>query len=287
MTTAPSQSTAPAAPSAPAAPNLGAGNLLTDNPALYELAFPDPDHAAGRFVDGVVRRFGARGRRLLDLGCGTGRDAGYLAGLGYLPVGLDASSAMLGYARSRHPGVRFVEGRLQAIGDAVGPGARFDVITCLDSALLYCHDNADLAAALAGCHRHLAPGGLFVAEMRNGAHFLGNDTPLRAEQHRSLVADGVTYTARTRLWIDHAAQLLCRRRVWRRDGGPELAQESAWRLLFPAELAYFLAVAGFDVLACFDTPGPRCAGTGWRDDAVLGTSLRGDRLHVVARAVAR
>lgn len=249
-------------------------NFLTDNPELYELAFPDPDHAAATFVDGVARHFGAPGQRLLDLGCGTGRDAGRLASMGYTAVGLDTSAAMLDYARSQHPTVRFVQGRMQDLD----LGARFDVITCLDSALLYCHDNEDLAATLAACHRHLEPGGLFVAEMRNGAYFLGNDELLRAETERAIEADGVTYRARTMLWIDHAGQLLRRRRTWAH--GP--VQESAWRLLFPRELSYFLAVAGFEVLALFDEPGPR-TDTAWREDAPAHTPLRGDRLHVVAR----
>lgn len=32
-------------------------NLLTDNPALYEARFPDPDHTAARFVDDILRAY--------------------------------------------------------------------------------------------------------------------------------------------------------------------------------------------------------------------------------------
>ncbi|MGJ6965808.1 class I SAM-dependent methyltransferase [Streptosporangium sp. G11] len=228
-------------------------NFLTDNPELYELRFPDPDRLAARFAGDLARRFGG-GTRLLDIGCGTGRDAGHLAGEGYAVTGLDVSEPMLAHARGRYPGVEFVNADMRSFD----LGRRFDVVTCLDSALLYCHENADLTAFLSRCRAHLAPGGLLVAEMRNGAFFLGNTELLEGTVTGTVLWDGVPYTSRTRLWIDHAAQLLRRHRTWEWPGraGP-LHQRSAWRLLFPRELEYFLDVAGFEVLALFDGPGPR------------------------------
>ncbi|MEU4443659.1 class I SAM-dependent methyltransferase [Actinosynnema sp. NPDC050801] len=262
-------------------------NLLTDNPGLYEQQFPDPDHVAARFAHDVVTRFGAgrsevgrlgAGRTLLDVGCGTGRDAGHLAGLGHEVVGLDSSERMVRHARAHHPAAEFVLGDMRTFD----LGRRFDVITCLDSALLYCHTNADLDDFLRRCRDHLEPGGLLVAEMRNGAFFLGNTELLDGVRSRTVVWEGVSYTSHTRLWIDHAAQLLRRRREWWWPGAQPLVQRSAWRLLFPQELRYFLDHAGFDVLALFDSPGPR-TDEPWVPDAELREDLFGDRLHLVAR----
>lgn len=241
-------------------------NFLTDNPALYELQFPDHDHVAGRFVDEMVTRFRG-GRSVLDIGCGTGRDLGYLSRIGYEATGIDVSEAMLAHAREHHPRAEFARADMRDFD----LGRRFDAITCLDSALLYCHTNEDLTAFLERCRAHLCPDGLLIAEMRNGAYFLSNGVP---EPFTRSVQE---YLSRTTLWIDHAAQLLRRNRVWTRpDGSEPLVQESAWRLLFPQELAFFLAQAGFEVLALFDRPGPRA-------DPHDGPLLSGDRLHVVAR----
>ncbi|XVV06732.1 class I SAM-dependent methyltransferase [Actinosynnema sp. CA-248983] len=252
------------------------GNLLTDNPALYEHQFPDPDHVAARWVHDIVTRFGG-GATLLDIGSGTGRDAGWLARNGYHVVGLDSSERMVAYAREHHR-ARFVIGDMRTFAlDRV-----FDVITCLDSAFLYCHTNADLTAFLQRCHDHLAPGGLLVAEMRNGAFFLGNTELLDGVRTRTVEWQGVPYTSRTELWIDHAAQLLRRRREWTWPGAPPLVQRSAWRLLFPLELRHLLDLAGFEVLALFDSPGPR-TDEPWSADAPRSVALSGDRLHVVAR----
>jgi SAM-dependent methyltransferase len=262
------------------------GNLLTDNPHLYEAQFPDPQHLAATFVDDLIRRYAPDGgRRLLDVGCGTGRDAGHLARLGYTVTGLDTSARMLAYARRRHPRIRFVEADMRSFDLDAQPGlnARFDVATCLDSAMLYCHTNTDLTAFLARCAAHLVPDGLLIIEQRNGAYFLGNTDLLDAPSTRTLTWRSVQYSSRTTLWIDHAEQLLRRERVWTWPGCPQpLVQTSAWRLLFPQEVRHLLDAAGFEVLALFDSPGPRTEQP-WRPDAELSTRLSGDRLHLLAR----
>ncbi|MCD2189627.1 class I SAM-dependent methyltransferase [Actinomycetospora soli] len=254
--------------------------LLLDRPELYEAWFPDPDATAARFVADVAVRFGAPGERLLDAGCGTGRDAAALAARGWTASALDLAPAMVEHVRRHHRAVDAHQGDLRTLD----LGRAFDVVSCLDSTLLALHDTADLLAALRRVAAHLVPGGLFVAEMRNGAFLLtaaAHRDLLGGETERVRTHDGVAYTARTLLAVDHAAQLLRRRRTWTWPGG-EHTEHTAWRLLFPRELTDLLDRAGFDVLALFDTPGPR-TDEPWHPDAALGTALTRDRLHVVAR----
>ncbi|WP_344976374.1 class I SAM-dependent DNA methyltransferase [Salinactinospora qingdaonensis] len=268
-------------PSTARAGGADTANLLTDNPELYERQFPDPEHRAARFVADLVERFGDGPRvyDILDVGCGTGRDLGRLVALGHRGTGVDISAAMVDHARRHWPAARFHQSDMRSFA----LDHTFDVLICLDSALLYCHDNADLLAFLARCRRHLVPGGLLIAEMRNGAFFLGNTELLDATTTRDITWRGVRYTSHTRLWIDHAAQLLRRRRSWQWEGGAApLEQHSAWRLLFPQELRHYLSSSGFEVLALFDEPGPR-TDTPWCFEAELSSRLSGDRLHVVAR----
>ncbi|SFD75945.1 class I SAM-dependent DNA methyltransferase [Streptomyces aidingensis] len=271
----------------------GAGdNLLTDRPELYEAQFPDPQRLAARWAEDVLCRHAA-GPRLLDAGCGTGRDAAWLHhhgrhGRGRRVTGFDLSPAMLAHARAHHPGPEYLAADLRGfdLGRCV-----FDAVLCLDSALLYCHSNDELAGFLASCRRHLAPGGLLIAEMRNGAYFLGRTDLLDAPRTRSLTWQGVTRTSVTTLWVDRAAQLLRRRRVWTADdGSPPVEQHSAWRLLFPQELRQVLRTAGFRVLELHDGPGPR-TDPPWRPGGEPGAAAPspdgpadGDRLHLVARA---
>lgn len=254
--------------------------LLLDRPDLYEAWFPDPDARAAGFVADVAARFGAPGHRLLDAGCGTGRDAAVLAARGWSATAVDLAPAMVDHVRRHHPDVDAREADLRTLD----LGRAFDVVTCLDSTLLALHETADLLAALRRIAAHLVPGGLLVAEMRNGAFLLtaaAHRELLDGETERVRLHDGVVYTARTLLSVDPAAQLLRRRRTWTWPGG-EHTEHTAWRLLFPRELTDLLDRAGLDVLALFDTPGPR-TDEPWRPDAALGTALTRDRLHVVAR----
>ncbi|WP_062213987.1 bifunctional 2-polyprenyl-6-hydroxyphenol methylase/3-demethylubiquinol 3-O-methyltransferase UbiG [Streptomyces sp. NBRC 109706] len=254
-------------------------NLLTEQPALYEARFPDPERIAGRWVDAVLRRHRS-GPRVLDAGCGTGRDAAHLHRAGWRVTAFDLAPSMLAYARAHHPGPRHLRADLRefTLEQPV------DAVLCLDSALLHCHRNEELAGFLDSCRRALSPGGLLIAEMRNGAFFLGRTELLDAPSTFTLDWAGVRHTATTTLRLDRSAQLLRRLRVWRSDdGSPPVAQHSAWRLLFPQELRALLATAGFRVLELHDGPGPRTEPR-WRQDGPPPTgSADGDRLHLVAR----
>ncbi|MER5497012.1 MULTISPECIES: bifunctional 2-polyprenyl-6-hydroxyphenol methylase/3-demethylubiquinol 3-O-methyltransferase UbiG [unclassified Streptomyces] len=260
-----------------------AANLLTDNPALYEARFPDPGRISGRWAEDCLRRYGAPGPRVLDIGCGTGRDAAHLHRAGRTVTGADLSAAMLAYAGDRHPGPAYVRADLH--GFDLGARA-FDAVVCLDSALLYCHTNDQLDGFLASCRRALAPGGLLVAEMRNGAFFLGRTELLDAPSVNGFTWRGTGYRSTTTLSVDRTAQLLRRVRVWSADdGSPPVEQRSAWRLLLPQELRHLLAVHGFEALALHDGPGPRTEPP-WQEGDPPTETTDGDRLHLVARLAA-
>lgn len=279
---APPKTTAAGPESAAAASNSAAlsGNYLTDNPALYEARFPDPGRLAARWAEDCLRRHGS-GPRLLDLGCGTGRDAAWLHRGGRTVTGADLSEAMLAHARSEHPGPAYVRADLHRFD--LG---RFDAVTCLDSALLYCHTDEQLDGCLGSVRRALTPGGLLVAELRNGAYFLGRTDLLDTPSVNSFAWQGVSYRSTTTLTIDRTAQLLRRLRIWEAEDGDPVEQRSAWRLLFPLELRHRLAAHGFEVLELHDGPGPRTEPP-WQEGLPPGTETDADRLHVVARLTTR
>jgi SAM-dependent methyltransferase len=95
---------------------------------------------------------------VLDAGCGTGRVAIELARRGIDVVGLDADPSMLATARRLGPDLTWIEAPLQE----VDLGRTFDVVLMAGNVPLFTPPGTT-AALVAGCARHLAPGGRLVA----------------------------------------------------------------------------------------------------------------------------
>lgn len=96
---------------------------------------------------------------LLDVACGTGRHLEHLRSL-YRVEGLDISQRLLDVARERNPGVRFHEGDMRIFR----LGRRFDVVTCLFSAIGFATTPEELHSAVHTITDHLATGGLAIIE---------------------------------------------------------------------------------------------------------------------------
>ena len=93
--------------------------------AYSTLEFPGTYYLAFRDLPGIFAEH-VRGGAALDFGCGAGRSTRFLRSLGFDPIGIDVSSAMLELARSADPGGRYA---LVDDGDygALDP-ERFDLV---------------------------------------------------------------------------------------------------------------------------------------------------------------
>jgi len=125
-------------------------------------------------------RFDAR-RRILDAGCGSGRNLPYFISQGFTIVAIDAEPAAVHGVRRRVPGA--VVGQLDALPWQDGS---FDVVIC--SAVLHFARDADhWDAMVRELWRVLAPGGLFFARL---ASSIGIEPLLSATRGRMLLPDG-------------------------------------------------------------------------------------------------
>ncbi len=109
----------------------------------------------------------APSRRLLDLGCGPGEHAAFLADHGFEVVGVDASPSMLETARAHvaSPNVRFVFGDLGELDRLVD--GRFGAAICLGNTLPSLRTPDELVRVLVALGRRLLDGAMFVAQLLN------------------------------------------------------------------------------------------------------------------------
>jgi SAM-dependent methyltransferase len=110
---------------------------------------------------------GLRGRRLLDVGCGTGKSFAPFLRRGYDVVACDVSPAMAARARMRAPGVPVHVCDVRAL-PVLG---RFDLVCCLDDGLNHLLDAAALRQALARMAANLAPGGVLLFDLNTLATY--------------------------------------------------------------------------------------------------------------------
>jgi SAM-dependent methyltransferase len=125
-------------------------------------------HGWTGLLERLAREVGLTGRRLLDVGCGTGNSLLPMLERGYAVTGVDLSPAMLAEAECKTEGrARLLEGDIREL-DALG---EFDLVLCLGDALNYLQTQEELIAALAGLRRNLAAGGIAVFDVNTLATF--------------------------------------------------------------------------------------------------------------------
>lgn len=135
--------------------------IYADLADYYDVVYSFKDYRkeAARVLE-LARRYGrSGGREWLDVACGTGVHLQYLARR-YHCTGVDVSPTMLRIARRRVPGARFRQGDMRRFR----LGQRFDVVSCLFSAIGYARTLDGLRQAVASFERHLKPGGVLILE---------------------------------------------------------------------------------------------------------------------------
>ena len=119
-------------------------------------------------IERVAREHGLAGRRLLDVGCGTGKSFLPLLERGFQVTACDISPDMVELAQ-RKAGRRvdvYVADmrRLPVFGE-------FDLITCIDDAINHLLSAGEVADALGSMRENLAPGGLLVFDVNTLAAY--------------------------------------------------------------------------------------------------------------------
>lgn len=127
------------------------------------------------------------GMRVLDVGCGSGRNLVYLLRAGYEVFGLDPNPNAIDEVRqlvaTLAPHLPRDNFRVESIEDTSFPAAFADVV--LSSAVLhFARDEAHFGAMLQGTWKALRPGGLFFCRLASSIGMEQQVTSIAGRRHR-------------------------------------------------------------------------------------------------------
>ena len=103
--------------------------------------------------------------RVVDIACGTGLHAHYLASQGAQVTAFDLSPGMVAFARARrpHPVVQYETGDMRSV-----TGGPYGLAICLGNSLALINDEAGLQAVFHSVAEALEPDGRFLLQLVNG-----------------------------------------------------------------------------------------------------------------------
>lgn len=165
--------------------------LASDSAEAYSVLAPAYDLLTAEYAYGpwlaaiewLAVRNGLTGRRLLDVGCGTGKSFMPLLDRGFDVTACDISPEMVAAARKKAAGRADVlvadMRRLPILGE-------YDLITCIDDAINHLLDLDEVAATFEGLRANLAPEGLLVFDVNTLAAYQGVPDVVVEDEERLL-----------------------------------------------------------------------------------------------------
>ena len=156
-------------------------DAFTTGARFYE-AFSNPSGRLEREGPLLLRLFKAsKNERVLDLACGTGIHAHFLAEHGATVCACDCSPEMIAIACENRPHAR-IDYQIRDMREPLG--GPYGLILCIGNSLSLLKNDADLNAALARAHDALAPDGHFLLQILNYASPAHQQARFRVEdQH--------------------------------------------------------------------------------------------------------
>ena len=221
----------------------------------YDLLYRDKDYVAeARFISDELRGAAPDARTVLELGCGTGKHALALAGLGWEVAGVDLSAGMVAAAQERRQAaapalaarVEFREGDARSVRF----DGQFDTVVSLFHVMSYQTTDADLAAVFRTAAIHLKPGGLLFFDFWNGPGVLADPPAVRIKrlENESLQ---MTRIAEPEMKPERNG-VLVKYQIFLKDRGTgrieEIQEQHPMRYLFIEEIAELARAQGMSVL---------------------------------------
>lgn len=220
----------------------------------YDLLYRDkPYKQEADYICELILKHAPGAKVLVELGCGTGIHAEYLAYAGMEVHGADLSDWMLEQAEARRATLaEAVAGRLHFThGDVrnIRLGVKAEAVISLFHVMSYQAENADVLAMFATAREHLRPGGVFIFDVWYGPAVLTDRPAVRAkvlednEIKITRIAQPVLHPDRNLVDVQYRI-IACDKKTGEYS---ETDETHHMRYLFSPEIESFAAQSGFSV----------------------------------------
>jgi SAM-dependent methyltransferase len=221
----------------------------------YDLLYRDKDYAGeADYVDRRIRQIVPDPKTILELGCGTGIHASFLARKGYRVHGIDLSKNMLAQAEER---LTTLQPTLAAqIKVAAGDVRSYRTEECFDAVVSLFHVasyqtlNKDISDLMETASFHLRPGGVFLFDFWYGPAVL-TERPAIREKIFEDDRIHVTRVAKPELFpnencVDVIYHITVKEKATERV--EEINERHRMRYFFLPEIKWMLADHGFSFM---------------------------------------
>jgi len=207
----------------------------------YDLIHEERIRKAPVEVDFFIRIFKEHnlGKRVLDVGCGTGRFSKIFWEKGFSVVGIDVSEEMIkiAKAKSHDPGVRFEVADMRTFKS----DELFDAAVLGDGAIMHLLAREDTLKALKNIKDNLKEGGIFVLNFFNYAEW----ETLEATEEWGLEKDGAKVHVKRSQSLDEngffewedtitvkeeSAKMGCKIKAWKFSEWMQMFREAGFKL---------------------------------------------------------
>ena len=223
-------------------------SLTYRHPELYEQVYQDSENKRAKmFQEIIAKNLNHDPTSILDIGCGTARDIGYLVNFYPDCTGIDYLEQNVNFAKSQYPASNFQHGDIRTRQLE----RSFDVIICSGATLCHLSETEDIKKAFKTFANHAHKGTLLILGVYNAFLYVGND-----HNHFEQEIPSGNYAGKSHSIFEFTQleQKLNVKRIWDIPNLDDSEKEEYFelRLFSPMELEYYLNDFGFKVLEKFD-----------------------------------
>lgn len=113
------------------------------------------------FIESALKKNRVKGKKILDVACGTGTHMKLLIEKGYSVAGIDINPEMLNVAKRKVKGARFLKGDMKTFDLK----EKFDCITCLFASMNYNLNKQEMEKTLRNFYNHMNPKGVLIFDL--------------------------------------------------------------------------------------------------------------------------